>query len=152
MNQERSTEESQAMSRREYRMWLHRRAKRLRRRRRRRIRRIRFWRSVQTIGFWLNATIGFVCLLAFIFWAKFAFVYDIPTYADQGALQNIDAYITVKPWWFGPPMFDLTSYLQGGEEHIDVLNDPYFYLLLRLGSYDDIVLNPKFIWVMKSNS
>jgi len=121
----------------------------MRRRKRRlaRIRRIRLWRTLRSLRFWSRASVLVVLLLAVSFWSKFAFVYDIPAYADRGPLAGIAAYVTVKPWWFGPPMFDLANYVS--PDDLGALNQPYSLLLTRLDHYDAIVLQPNFIWVLR---
>ena len=140
----------QPLSRRRHREWVERRNRRLRRRRKRRIRRVRFWRTVRTARFWVRVLCSLVLFLACLFWSKFAFVYAIPSYAAQGSLKNVIAYVTVKPWWFGPPVFNLKSYVDDKNAlNVALVNDPYNYLLLRLGRYDAVVTSPQFIWIRR---
>ncbi|GMA50775.1 hypothetical protein GCM10025857_21320 [Alicyclobacillus contaminans] len=84
-------------------------------------------------------------MLLLVFWAKFAFVYHIPEYAEQGPLVHAEWYITVKPWWFGPPVFDLASYAPNADDQ--GLTHPYAYLLNQLGKYAAILEAPQPVWV-----
>jgi hypothetical protein len=139
--------EDKMLTRRERRKQMDKKKRRARRRRRARVRRVRYWRSVRTIRFWgrVASFIGF--LLAIGFWAKFAFVYNIPTYAaSSGPLENTVAYVTVKPWWFGPPVFDLSQYANRDPVQLNIANDPYAYLLLQLGKYSSVVEYPEIVW------
>ncbi len=69
------------VSRREHQKYLARRRRRIRRRRRARIRRVRFWRTLYTTRFWIRTLIVLAVCLAIAFWAKFAYIYDIPSSA-----------------------------------------------------------------------
>lgn len=120
--------------------------RRIRRRRRVRVRRVRFWRSIRNIRFWGRVFSFIVFLLAISFWAKFAVVYHIPEYAANGPLENTTAYVAVKPWWFGPPVFDLQQYANRDPVQLNIVNDPYAYLLLQLGKYNAIVEYPNIVW------
>lgn len=84
--------------------------------------------------------------LCIAFWARFAFVYDIPGYARAPLPAHVTAYVTVKPWWFGPPVFDVGHYAAKGDE-LDIVANPNSYLLMKLGKYDAILEHPQFIWV-----
>ena len=139
-----------SMSRREYRRLMEKKRRRLRKRRKARVRRIRFWRTIRTARFWGRVSFGAVVLIGIIFWSKFAFVYNIPAYAQKGALENVQAYITVKTWWFGPPVFNLEQYVSQDTLNLQSLDDPYSYLLLQLGRYDSVVLQPSMIWVERN--
>ncbi|GMA57342.1 hypothetical protein C7445_11535 [Alicyclobacillus sacchari] len=119
--------------------------KRRRRRRRARLRRVKAWRALRSLQFWTRTAIALVLLLLFAFWARFAYVYDIPSYAASVLPPHIRAYVTVKPWWFGPPVFDLGLYapdVGGG-----AIPDPYAVLLYKLGQYAPILTHPQIIWV-----
>ncbi len=125
-------------------------ARQKRRRRKRRLARglrIRVLKAVRSIRFWIRFTTFVAGLLSLAFWARFAVVYDIPRYVEQGALANVDMYITVKPWWFGPPLFDLGKY---GVSSIKSLTaEPYQVLLDQLGNYAAVVESPQFVWVAR---
>lgn len=137
----------QLLTRKQYQRRVERRNRRVQRRRQNRIRHIRLWRSVRSIRFWSRTLIyGFVVLLI-AFWAKFAFVYNIPSYAARGSLADVQYYVTVKSWWFGPPVFNVGSYISADDWHIQVLNNPYSYLLMQLGRYQSVLLSPEFVWV-----
>lgn len=119
--------------------------KRKRSRRQARVRRLKAVRAVLGLRFWTRATVGLVIALALVFWAKFALVYDIPQDLAVPQLQNVAAYITTKPWWFGPPVFDLANIEQTQER-------PYMTdvdaLIEGLGRYQHVVLSPTFVWTM----
>ncbi|MDQ0190927.1 hypothetical protein JI721_06145 [Alicyclobacillus cycloheptanicus] len=91
----------------------------------------------------------FLVALCVAFWAKFAFVYDIPPYAKAGGLANVSAYVAVKPWWFGPPAFDVASYMPDLATGSDTLS-PYNLLVLELGRYASIIKQPQLVWVEHS--
>jgi hypothetical protein len=93
---------------------------------------------MQTAGFWIRT---------FIFWGKFAIVYDVPSYANRGALQNVKVYVTVKSWWFGPPIFDIGHYVSPVVVDAEGQNDAYRLLIYQLGKYKSVVVQPNFIWV-----
>lgn len=98
----------------------------------------------------MRALIWLFIGLCFAFWARFAFVYDIPSYAAVGLPEHVTAYVTVKPWWFGPPVFDLGRY--GTVQSFGApAQDPYQYLLLKLGKYVQILSDPHFIWILRGN-
>ncbi|GIM45856.1 hypothetical protein DNHGIG_14050 [Collibacillus ludicampi] len=80
--------------------------------------------------------------LAFIFWAKFAYVYDIPSaFTDSMAAARADGYVVYKTWWFGPPFFDLASY--GNPSNAGEMREFYE----RLGEYRIIVDSPsRVVW------
>ncbi|MBX5435801.1 MAG: hypothetical protein IRZ33_01135 [Alicyclobacillaceae bacterium] len=123
------------------------RARRRRRKRRRaRLRRVRVLRALRTARFWVRAGIALTSLACVAFWSKFAFVYDIPGYAAQGRLTGISAYVTVKPWWFGPPVFNLKAYGTLPGDRFSTTN-PYAVMVAKLGRYDAVVLEPRFVWV-----
>ncbi|MCL6452832.1 MAG: hypothetical protein K6T78_04280 [Alicyclobacillus sp.] len=95
--------------------------------------------------FWTRAAVVLAIGVLVAFWAKFAFVYDIPDSLDSGTLAGVAAYVTVKPWWFGPPAFDLG-------ETVQTVGDPYMTpldaLFQGLGRYAGVVEHPVFVWVL----
>lgn len=90
-----------------------------------------------------------IIFLLIAFWAKFAVVYDIPSYAQRGPLVAVQRYVAVKPWWFGPPVFDLSNSGATPQQSF-YANHPYQYLLHTLGRYQSVVTSPQFIWVQRS--
>jgi hypothetical protein len=104
-------------------------------------------RMLRSIRFWSKFCAFVICLLLVSFWAKFALVYNVPTYAQKGVLSQVDAYITVKPWWFGPPVFDLSTYRVSADEMADL--NPYDMLMEQLGKYSAILSQPQFVWVAR---
>ncbi|GEO27279.1 hypothetical protein AAC03nite_30640 [Alicyclobacillus acidoterrestris] len=118
------------------------------RRRRSRIRRLRILKSLRSLRFWLRVVMGLFVLLCVAFWARFAFVYDIPSVARPDLPQGITAYVTVKPWWFGPPVFDLRQYVPGDIDGAPVA-DPSQMFLMNLGKYTAVVEHPQFIWALR---
>lgn len=118
----------------------------LRRRQKRRQSRSRRLRALIGIKFWTRTAVGLVILLCLVFWAKFAVVYDIPQNLTPSGLSSVSAYVTVKPWWFGPPAFDL---LQTEETRNQPYLTPEEALLQGLGPYDAVVLQPTYVWVLK---
>lgn len=127
-------------------------AKRHRRRRKQRLRRvarIKMWRTVQSLQFWFRVLVGFVCLAFIMFWAKFAVVYDIPVYAQRGALYGIAAYVSEKSWWFGPLAFNIGNYSTSADP-VTITVDPETGLIGSLGQYQTILLNPHFVWVHRA--
>lgn len=126
------------------------RARRRRRHRRQvRIRRIRLWKALRSARFWGRTTSVLVTVLSLTFWAKFAFVYDIPGYAERGTLSDVQMYVTVKPWWFGPPVFDVANFGPGPHHMVDNTT-AYSMLLDKLGKYEDVLLHPSFVWMSKT--
>lgn len=129
---------------------VHRRRLRTRHRRQVRRRRLRVLRNLRSAQFWSRAGTYFLVALCLTFWAKFAFVYDVPPAIRQGSLLNVRAYVVVKPWWFGPPVFDLGAYISTYNLTRTTVG-PYALLTVRLGRYSDI-LNPSgIIWVRRQN-
>ncbi len=120
--------------------------RRRRRRRQARVRRIRALRLLLSVRFWTRTSTAFAVLLAVVFWAKFALVYNIPPYAQQGPLAGVVAYVAVKPWWFGPPVFNLGAYTSNPS--VEPGTDTYAYLLLQLDRYRSIVTQPDWVWVL----
>jgi len=138
--------ENARLNRKTHQKALQKRRRRLRKRRQNRIRQIRVMRAARTARFWSRVGLVAATMLSLAFWAKFAIVYDIPTYAQHGALGGgVQAYVTVKPWWFGPPAFDLANY--NADDSIAEIGDPYAYMLLRIGRYDAVVLDPQIVWI-----
>ncbi|GGI95181.1 hypothetical protein GCM10010885_00990 [Alicyclobacillus cellulosilyticus] len=136
------------LSRREYQRALARKRRLRQKRRRARLRRIKAARALRSVQFWTRAALFLAGLAAVAFWAKFALVYDIPLYARQGLLAGVRAYVTSKPWWFGPPVFDLAAY-QPQDNLPAVVSNPYTLLLSRLGRYQAVVTAPHMVWVLR---
>jgi len=124
---------------------LARKRKRLRKRRRLRVRRVKFWRAIRSTLFWTNVSCYLIIFMAIVFWAKFAFVYNIPSYVQRGNLQNVSMYVAVKPWWFGPPVFDLKSY--DNHTFIATVSQRQNMLFRKLDKYQQIITQPRLIWV-----
>lgn len=106
---------------------------------RRRERRIRFCRMrrirravLRTFYFAVTS----FALVLLVFWAKFAIVYGVPVFLDQGSLSGASAYVVLKSWWFGPPLFNLSEFVVPG-----ALNQAHA-LANQLGRYAEIVTNP----------
>lgn len=135
------------LNRRRHQQALARQKRRRRKRRMARVRRIRVLKAVRSIRFWIRFTTFVAGFLTLAFWARFAVVYDIPPYAERGALADVDMYITVKPWWFGPPLFDLGKYAVSSTKSLSP--QPYQVLLDELGKYAAVVESPQFVWVAK---
>ena len=118
----------------------------LRRRQKRRQARIRRLQAIMGVRFWTRTAMIIGIGICVVFWAKFAFVYDIPADIELPGLSNLSAYVTLKPWWFGPPAFDL---LQTETSDLQPFLTPDDSLLQGLGRYSAVVLQPDFIWVLK---
>ncbi|MCL6637898.1 MAG: hypothetical protein K6T26_08115 [Alicyclobacillus sp.] len=140
-----STHDRPHQTRRAHQKALARARRRRQRRRRLRLRRLRLLRALLSLRFWLRAMSSLAALAALAFWAKFAYVYHIPAAWRQGPLQGIRAYVTVKPWWFGPPLFDLARYMPT----TGAAGDPNVWLADRLGRYQDVLTHPVFVWVQR---
>lgn len=119
-----------------------------RKRRRARVRRLRFLRGLRTAKFWSSFATYMLILILVVFWAKFAFVYDIPAYAQRGPLVGVQDYVTTKPWWFGPPIFDIQSYSTPPAQDLN-LEHPYQFLVESLGRYQDVLIAPQFVWMQR---
>lgn len=137
-------------SRRRHQERLARERRRRRKRRRARLRRLRLLRTLLSLRFWTRTGVAFAGVAAVAFWAKFAFVYDIPDYAQQGVLTGVRAYVTVKPWWFGPPLFDLGAYGPPASNPGLWEANPWQRMVSQLGRYQDVVVHPEIVWVEKS--
>lgn len=123
------------------------RQRRMRRKvRRARVRRIRGLRLIRTARFWIRTGVGLLLALLFLFWAKFAIVYDIPEAVRVGQLADVTEYVTIKPWWFGPPSFDLGQIIETSDE-LGINPDAYSLLLHALGQYQAVVTAPRWVWV-----
>lgn len=118
----------------------------LRKKQKRRQKRARRLRALMGVRFWMRATIVIAILLCMVFWAKFALVYDIPEDIHTPGLTNVAAYVTVKPWWFGPPVFDLGQTVAERQRPYLSAEDA---LLQGLGRYSGIVLEPEYVWILK---
>lgn len=103
------------------------------------------FRALRSARFWSRTGAYFLVGLCIVFWAKFAFVYNIPPGVRQGALLNVSAYIAVKNWWFGPPVFDLGSFLPAfSETRLTV--GPSTFLAIQLGKYQSILHPSVIVW------
>lgn len=102
-------------------------------------------RAVRSARFWSRTGTYFLVTLCIVFWAKFAFVYDIPAGVRQGALVNVSAYVAVKTWWFGPPAFDLGSFLPTYDA-TRLTVGPSTFLAIQLGRYQSILDPSGIIW------
>ncbi|MCF8565680.1 hypothetical protein LLE49_13225 [Alicyclobacillus tolerans] len=139
------------LSRREHQEQLARQRRRRRKRRKARLRRLRMVRAVRSAQFWTRFLTGAVGVLALVFWAKFAYVFNIPPIASQGALSGVESYVTVKTWWFGPPAFDLAQYADPYPPGITPADShPYQTMLDALGRYQSVVVHPNFVWVQRT--
>ena len=116
----------------------------------RRAKRIRLRKRLLTIKYSKRigtAIFGLVILVMVVFWAKFAVIYDIPAYVQVGSLQNVEAYVVYKSWWFGPPSFNLSDF-----HNLDPIN-PELSLILQLDHYRDIITNPnEIVFVITKNT
>ncbi len=116
----------------------------------RRAKRIRLRKRLLTIKYSKRigaAITGIVIVGTLVFWAKFAVVYDIPSYVQVGSFQNVEAYVVYKSWWFGPPSFNLSDF-----SNLDPTN-PELSLILQLDHYRDIITNPnEIVYVMTKNT
>lgn len=120
--------------------------KRRNNRRRARVRRLKTLRALVSLEFWTRALIVVVIGICFAFWAKFALVYNVPPDLRLNNLGSISAYVTLKPWWFGPPVFDLDNIAATNEQpYLTTTNA----LIQGLGRYVAVVENPVYIWVLK---
>ncbi|WP_067622137.1 hypothetical protein [Alicyclobacillus acidiphilus] len=136
------------LTRKERRAILEERRRRRNRRRRARLRRLQVMKSLRSIQFWLRV-LGFAVIgLCIVFWARFAFVYDIPSFAAVGLPPHVQAYVAVKPWWFGPPVFDIGNY--DGIDNWQWVANPYQYLIYHMGRYASILSHPHFVWIRAS--
>jgi len=142
-------ESSAQMTRKQYQKKLRQHRQRIRKRRKSRIRRVRFVRSLRTTRFWTRVAITTAVLLMLAFWSRFAYVYNIPSYAEQGSLVGVEAYVTVKSWWFGPPIFNLNEEAQYPLSPV-VVGNSYGVLIQNLGKYSSVIENPRFIWVRRN--
>lgn len=116
-----------------------RRARRLARRRR-----LRILRAIRRAG---GTAIIAVALFIVVFWAKFAIVYHVPAFAQQGNLQGVSAYVAYKSWWFGPPIFNLKDYV------VPSSLDPWSSLLGQLERYRGIIADQgNILFVIRGNS
>jgi len=116
----------------------------------RRAKRIRLRNQLLTIKYSkrIGVTIfGIIMVGMLAFWAKFALVYNLPAYVQVGSLQNVQAYVVYKSWWFGPPSFNLSDY-----HNIDPDN-PELSLIIQLDRYRDIITNSnEIIYVFPKNT
>lgn len=117
-------------------------------RRRARLQRIRLWKTIRNARFWGRTALVLVLLCTLVFWSKYAIVYDIPDFAQRSRLAHVQMYVTEKPWWFGPPVFDVSSYGPASDQLVDNTT-AYSLLLDKLGRYQDVLLYPRFVWVSK---
>jgi hypothetical protein len=126
-----------------------RRAQRRRRRRRRaRLRRLRRLRALRSLRFWTRAGACLAVLAAVTFWARFAVVCDIPPALREGPLAQVRAYVTVKPWWFGPPVFDIRYTLRsfGGDAVVPTTAE----VEDALGPYRSVFTDPDIVWAWRT--
>lgn len=119
---------------------------RRRNRRRTRARRLRKLRALVGLRFWARACVVVVIALSVAFWAKFALVYNIPTDIQINNSARVSAYVTLKPWWFGPPAFDLAGI---AAVNVQPYLTPENAVLNGLGRYAGVVKSPVYIWVLK---
>ncbi|MDP9727878.1 hypothetical protein ACOJUR_01035 [Alicyclobacillus tolerans] len=137
----------ETLGRKEYQRQLNKKRQRRRKQRRARMRRIRALRAVRSLRFWTRAITWLAIGLSVAFWSRFAFVYNIPSFAQIGSLQGVESYVTVKPWWFGPPVFDIESYVESENLPEQTNLSPYPLLLMQLGRYQAVLTHPHFVWV-----
>ncbi|MFD1675975.1 hypothetical protein [Alicyclobacillus fodiniaquatilis] len=148
MREDQRVQEPRPLSRREHQQVLAQKRKRRQKRRKARLRKLRFYRSLRNLRFWFRAVIVLFIGLCIAFWARFAFVYDIPQYAMDRLPSQVVCYVTVKPWWFGPPVFDIGHYATQ-DPSIPTSYQPYQMLLMNLGKYQSILEHPEFIWTLR---
>jgi hypothetical protein len=112
------------------------------------LRRIRRLRAMRSLRFWARAGIWIMMLAAVAFWARLAVVYDIPPALQDGPLARVRAYVTVKPWWFGPPAFDLGQTLDAYGPGLTI--PPRDAVEAALGRYRAVFTQPVIIWAWRS--
>ncbi|MGB8955579.1 MAG: hypothetical protein WCC10_09405 [Tumebacillaceae bacterium] len=77
-----------------------------------------------------------VVILGVIVWGKIAYVHHVPQLVRDNvpAYASGEGFLVVKPWWFGPPVYELGSYPQANDfpmyqtrmgDHAPLVDDPF---------------------------
>lgn len=76
-----------------------------------------------------------VVILGVLVWGKIAYVHHVPQLVRDNvpAYASGEGFLVIKPWWFGPPIYDLDSYPQ--------TNDFTMYQT-KMGDYAPLVEDP----------
>ena len=78
-------------------------------------------------------------LLGVLIWGKIAYVHQVPDLVRDNvpAYSSGEGFLVLKPWWFGPPIYQLDSYPQA--------NDFKMYQI-RMGDHAPLVEDPYVLW------
>ncbi|HEU4962480.1 MAG TPA: hypothetical protein VFV52_01275 [Bacilli bacterium] len=79
-------------------------------------------------------------------WGKIGYVHHVPAFVQERVPQYTqgEAFLVVKPWWFGPPVFDLSDY-----EAADT--GDYKKYKMQLGGYAGLLDKPEILWRLKED-
>jgi hypothetical protein len=80
-----------------------------------------------------------VVILGVVAWGKIAYVHHVPQLVRDNvpAYASGEGFLVIKPWWFGPPVYELDSYPQ--------TNDFTMYQT-KMGDYATLVEDPFVLW------
>ena len=78
-------------------------------------------------------------ILAVFIWGKIAYVHQVPELVRDNvpAYASGEGFLVIKPWWFGPPVYELDAYPQ--------TNDFTMYQT-KMGDHAPLVEDPIVLW------
>lgn len=105
--------------------------------------------AIKPLAKWKAALLtlfGIVLLTVLLAWGKLSYVHHIPDHVRDRvpAYAQGEAFVVVKPWWFGPPVFDLSRYPKGERESYQIWKQ-------RLGNYTGILEKPTVFWRLEKD-
>lgn len=103
-----------------------------------------FFSRWQRVLIWSGTILVVLFVLA---WGKIGYVHHVPDLVRQNvtAYDRGPAFLIIKPWWFGPPVIDLTEYTRSGE------TPDWDIYRARLGDYAGVVDNPEVLWYFQED-
>lgn len=92
-------------------------------------------------------------ILLTLAYGRLGYVHDVPDHvrSQVPAYQQGEAFLVLKPWWFGPPIFTLDDYKVPSSDYPLSRADYFARYKIELGDYARIVDGPRVLWTFRQD-
>ncbi|MCX7571817.1 hypothetical protein OS242_17880 [Tumebacillus sp. DT12] len=92
-------------------------------------------------------------ILLTLAYGRLGYVHDVPDHvrSEVPAYQQGEAFLVLKPWWFGPPIFTLDDYKVPSSDYPLSRADYFARYKIELGDYARIVDGPRVLWTFRQD-
>lgn len=92
-------------------------------------------------------------ILLTLAYGRLGYVHDVPDHvrSQVPAYQQGEAFLVLKPWWFGPPIFTLDDYKVPPSDYPLSRADYFARYKIELGDYARIVDGPRVLWTFRQD-